>query len=185
MKEYNALLPLAEGFEEIECVTIVDVLRRAGINVDVAGLKSLDVKGSHGITLRADMLLDDVDRDKYNLIVMPGGMPGSVNLRDDERVLELVRYIYSRGGYACAICAAPVVLYKACLLDGKKFTIHPSTRDMVDNKAVELDVVVDGRIITGWSPGAAMKFALKIVEVLLGNEEVDKLLSAMLYEGYK
>ncbi|MCI0634823.1 MAG: DJ-1/PfpI family protein, partial [Actinobacteria bacterium] len=119
------LVPLAEGFEEIEAVVIIDVLRRAGVEVCVAGLAPGPVTGAHGITLATDRALSDVDAAALAMIVLPGGMPGTTNLRKDARILDLVRALESSGRRVAAICAAPTVLAAAGVLAGRSATSHP------------------------------------------------------------
>src|SRR5512139_440095 len=116
----KAIVPLAEGFEEIEAVTIIDVLRRAGVKVTVAGVTGVDVTGAHGIPMRADKRLADAAKDTYDAVVLPGGMPGATHLRDDAGVQALVRAQHEAGRKVAAICAAPIALSKAGVLRGKK-----------------------------------------------------------------
>ena len=172
--EATILVPLAEGFEEIEAVTIIDVLRRADLEVVVAGLPGGPVTGSHGITIRPDVFIEDVDPEHYGMIVLPGGMPGASNLRDDERVQNLVAGIRDRSGITAAICAAPKVLLNAGLLDGHKATAYPGVIDgqmTVGAKLLSDAVVTDGRVVTSRGPGTAMDFALTLIEQLLGPEQ--------------
>jgi len=161
----KAIVPLANGFEEIEAVTIIDVLRRAGVDVTVAGVSELDVVGAHGIRIQADLHLADAARDTYDAVVLPGGLPGATNLRDDPRVLAAVREVVDQGGTAAAICAAPIVLEAAGLLRGRRVTCYPgfgvdlrSAADVVEDRVVE-----DGQIVTSRGPGTAMDFALALV----------------------
>ena len=121
----------------------------------------------------ADTLIDKVSPDNFDVIVLPGGYPGFVNLGKDERVLWLVREMHGKNKYVAAICGAPSVLTKAGLLEGKKATIHPGVKDMLTGaKHVDERVVVDGRIITSQGPGTAMEFSMKLVEVLVGKRKV-------------
>jgi 4-methyl-5(b-hydroxyethyl)-thiazole monophosphate biosynthesis len=165
------LVPLAAGFEEIEAVTIVDLLRRAGIEVRTAALGPLDVTGSHGITVRADVALDDVDDDAFDMIVLPGGMPGAEHLRRDARVIGLLQRLAAEGRYTAAICAAPSVLAHAGLLDGRAATSFPGF--LAPSSAAGLTlredaVVVDGTVVTSRGPGTAIDFALELIELLEG-----------------
>lgn len=178
----KALVPLAEGFEEIEAVTIVDILRRAGVDVITAGLSSGIVTGSHGIKIAADVLLSEVKAKSFDLIALPGGLPGTINLRECHRIIELVKEMYVAGKIVAALCAAPTVLYEAGILKGKKFTVHPSQADNIPFNASSLQVVVDGQIITGQAAGAAMKFAFKIVEKLYGPGKVNEINNSVLAE---
>jgi 4-methyl-5(b-hydroxyethyl)-thiazole monophosphate biosynthesis len=169
----RVLVPLVDGFEEIEFSTIVDILRRAGLEVITAGPREGTIDGAHGVKVIADTLIDKVSPDNFDVIVLPGGYPGFVNLGKDERVLWLVREMHGKNKYVAAICGAPSVLTKAGLLEGKKATIHPGVKDMLTGaKHVDERVVVDGRIITSQGPGTAMEFSMKLVEVLVGKRKV-------------
>jgi 4-methyl-5(b-hydroxyethyl)-thiazole monophosphate biosynthesis len=169
----TVLVPLADGFEEIEAVTVVDVLRRGGAEVTVAGLEPGPVHGSHGIQLVPDESLDDVLKRDYDMIVLPGGIPGADNLEADERIAALLSRMAEDGRFTSAICAAPKVLAAAGLLEGRRATSFPGFLEPWREKGVELaaDAVVrDGRIITSRSAGTAMDFALELVAALLGEE---------------
>jgi len=168
----RVLVPLADGFEEIEAITVVDLLRRAGIEVCTAGLTSRMVTGSHAIRIEADTTLDGVGDSAFDMIVLPGGMPGARNLRDDERVLELVRAQVRRGQFTAAICAAPSVLAAAGVLDGRTATSFPGFLDPGTTPGLTLShapVVVDGRIVTSRSAGTALDFSLALIELLAGR----------------
>jgi 4-methyl-5(b-hydroxyethyl)-thiazole monophosphate biosynthesis len=172
----RVLLPLAEGFEEIEAVTVVDLLRRAGIEVRTASLAGTRVTGSHGITVEADIPLDAVDATEYDMIVLPGGMPGAEHLKNDARVVALLRRFASEGRYTAAICAAPGVLAHAGLLDGRQATSFPGF--LRDDSAPGLKlsaapVVVDGKVVTSRGPGTAIEFSLALIELLLGTQAAD------------
>lgn len=174
---YSVLVPLAQGCEEIEAVTVIDVLRRAGIHVISAGLDDQPVKASRGTTLLPDTTLEDALTHEYDMVVLPGGLVGTDNLAKDERILELVRKMYAGGKYVCAICAAPIVLAKAGLLSGHRITSYPRALEMLyleDVKNTGGKVEVDGKLITGRGPGTAIEFALQLVEALLGVEARDK-----------
>jgi 4-methyl-5(b-hydroxyethyl)-thiazole monophosphate biosynthesis len=176
----RVLVPLAEGFEEIEAVTIIDVLRRAGLRVDVASLGALRVAGSHGITLEADIAIDDAKADEYDLIALPGGMPGTLHLREDPRVIRLVREMEAGGKGVAAVCAAPSVLAEAGLLRDRRATVHPAAASFLSDARVEdVRVVRDGRIVTGKAAGTAMEFAFALVEWLLGSEAVEEVNRSM------
>ena len=175
------LVPLAPGFEEIEAVTIIDVLRRAGLAVQVAGLRPGSVEGSHGIAVSTDCELSAVDPASLAMIVLPGGQPGSENLRKDGRVLALVRELASSGRGVAAICAAPTVLATAGVLDGKAATSHPSVRDRLAGARVEPNrrVVRAGRVLTSQGAGTAIEFALEIVAELCGEAKARELGAGM------
>ncbi len=178
------LVPLASGFEEIEAVTIIDVLRRAGLDVTVAGLAPGPVEGSHGISCAIDRELSEVDPARVRMIVLPGGMPGSTNLMEDERVVRLARELASSGRKTAAICAAPMVLAHAGLLENKRATSHPSVRNRLGGaKFVEDRVVREGNLLTSQGPGTALEFALAIVEDLCGAAKAQELARAMIVAG--
>jgi 4-methyl-5(b-hydroxyethyl)-thiazole monophosphate biosynthesis len=176
------LVPLAEGFEEIEAVTIVDVLRRAGLDVTVAGLKPGVVTGSHGIPITPDAHLGALDTARFTTIVLPGGQPGTRHLMSDERVLDLVRRLHASGKRTAAICAAPAVLHAAGILRGVKVTSHPSVRkDLID--AVVTDsprVVRSGSVMTSQGAGTALEFSLALVADLSGEAKASELARAMM-----
>ncbi len=166
------LVPLAIGFEEIEAMTVVDILRRAGIDVVMAGQKGGLVEGAHKIVVKPDTSLDEIDFRSFDGIILPGGAPGFINLGNDERILKMVRDMDKAGKYVAAICAAPSVLVKAGVLQGRKATVNPAGKAEVAACANYCGdrVVVDGNLITSQSPGTAMEFALKLVEVMAGEE---------------
>jgi len=176
------LVPLAEGFEEIEAVTIVDVLRRAGLDVTVAGIRPGSVTGSHGIAVTPDAHLGDLDLSLFTMIVLPGGMPGSRNLVQDERVLSLVRRLHGLGKRTAAICAAPIVLHAAGVLEGVPITAHPSVRGQLAGADLRTEprVVRSGPVTTSQGAGTAMEFALALVADLCGDEKAAELGRAMI-----
>jgi protein deglycase len=180
----RVLVPIAPGFEEIEAVTVIDILRRAGVEVTVAGTVSGEIAGRSRIKLMPDVLLEAAAAREFDMIVLPGGSEGAENLKKDPRVKQILRDTAARGHYLTAICAAPTVLSAAGLLDGKKVTSHPSVKgDLSETKYSDDRVVTDGRIITSRSPGTAMEFAMKLVEVLENRskmEEVNKSVLARL-----
>ena len=166
----KVVVPLAEGFEEIEFSTIVDILRRAGIDVAVAGLKEGIINGAHGIMIMPDTLIDKVSADNFDVIILVGGNPGFVNLGWSEKVLKLVKEMFDRDKYVTAICGAPSVLAKAGVIQGKKATVFPGMEDTLTGAQYRDErVVVDGKVITSQGPGTAMEFAVKLVEVLAGK----------------
>ena len=173
----RVLIPLAEGFEEIEFTTIVDILRRAGLDVVTAGLKPGLVEGRSKVKVMPDAALDDVRLANFDAIVLPGGSPGFVNLGNDERVIKAVQEMDKAGKYVAAICGAPSVLIKAGVLEGRRATVHPAGVDELASCAQYVDerVVVDGKMVTSKAAGTAMEFALKLVEVLAGEDKVKKI----------
>ena len=175
------LVPLAEGFEEIEFSTFVDILRRAGMTVTVAGLKECAISRAHSVSLTPDTLIDKVSADDFDVIVLPGGNPGYVNLEKSEKVLQLVREMHDRNKYVTAICAAPSVLAKAGVIQGKRATIFPGMEDALTGAQYSKGrVVIDGRIITSQGPGTAMEFAIKLVEVLAGRNKAEEVAMGVL-----
>jgi 4-methyl-5(b-hydroxyethyl)-thiazole monophosphate biosynthesis len=169
----KVLVPLADGFEEIEAVTIVDLLRRAGVEVRTASLAGREVTGSHGITVMADSGLDEVEAGDYDMIVLPGGMPGTTHLKSDSRVVRLLRQFAESGRYTAAICAAPSVLAHAGLLEGRKATSFPGFLTAGSAPGIRLSedaVVVDGKVATSRGPGTALPFSLALIELLEGPE---------------
>lgn len=172
----RVLVPLADGFEEIEAVTVIDILRRGGIDVITAGLEAGPVRGSHGLSLVPDATLDDALAADYEMVVLPGGLPGADNLESDERVTGLLRRLADSGRFTAAICAAPKVLAAAGLLDGRKATSFPGFLDPGSIPGLvlsEAPVVEDGKVITSRGPGTAMDFALALVERLRGRDVRD------------
>ena len=177
---------LAQGFEEIEAVTIVDVLRRAEIDVTTlsvegTGSGSLDVKGSHGIAVRADRTLTSGATDSWDMVVLPGGMPGSANLASNTLVQSLIKKQHSSGKRLGAICAAPMALGAAGVLQGRKATVYPGLEKELKGATCLTDrVVKDGNIMTSRGPGTAFAFALEIVSELRSKDVAEKLRSQML-----
>lgn len=169
---------LAEGFEEIEAVTIIDVLRRGEVAVTTASLAGKHVKGSHDIVVEADTLYDHVSVDDFDALVLPGG-PGAKTLREDARAQATIRQAAEKGKLVAAVCAAPTALDAAGVLSGKRATAYPG-HELPSAQQVEARVVEDGNIVTGRGPGTSMEFALKVVERLSGaavaKEVAEKLL---------
>lgn len=168
---------LAEGFEEIEALTVADVLRRAGAEVKLVSVwGSPEVTGAHGITVTADISFDEADYELCEMIVLPGGMPGTTNLMKHEGLMQEIRRADERGRWVCAICAAPMVLAAAGLLEGRNATIYPGMEEYIAGAAAtEGKVVRDGNVITSQAPGTAMKFAIALAEALFGKEEAERI----------
>lgn len=172
----------ADGFEEIEAVTPVDVLRRAGADMQMLSITDiLGVTGAHGIKILADGILtgdEDVDA-----VVLPGGLPGAINLSENEKVLKLVRAQYEKAGVVAAICAAPIVLDRAGVLVGRNFTCYPGFEENFETGTrMNQEVVVDDHVVTGMGPALAMDFSLQLVEQLLGKEKRDEVAKGLLVE---
>lgn len=172
----RVLVPLAEGFEEIEAICVIDILRRADIEVVTAGLKEGLAEGSHRVMVLPDTVLEKVDFRDFDGLVLPGGAPGFVNLGNDQRILDMAREMDRAGKCVAAICAAPSVLIKAGVLQGRRATVSPSGKAQVQACADfrEDRVVVDKNLVTSRAPGTALEFALKLVEVLAGREKMEQ-----------
>ena len=178
----TAVVVLADGFEEIEAITQIDVLRRAGVDVTVAGVKPGAATGAHGVEVQTDRPLADVDFDP-DLVVLPGGMPGSERLGESQEVVDLLKKQNGAGRMIGAICAAPAYAPVAAgILEGKKATCYPSfeTRFTPGTTAVEDRVVADGNVVTSRGPGTALEFALALVDQLVGKDKGDELRKGML-----
>lgn len=166
----TALILFADGSEELEAVTIINILRRGGIEVTVAGLHEGPHRGSRGTVLLPDTTLDKALTHQYDIVVLPGGQPGTSHLKADARVLKLVRQMHEAGKQVAAICAAPSVLAEAGLLDGKRATSFPTCLDEYPKVQLQSTAVVeDGNIVTSRGPGTAMDFALVLLERLTGH----------------
>ncbi len=177
----RVMMPLADGFEEIEAVTIIDILRRAGIEIVVAGVKEGDLRGSRRVRLIPDVNLNEIKEDDYDAVVLPGGQPGVDNLRKQPRILEMLKAADRKKKIIGAICAAPLVLRDAGLISGIRLTSYPGVeRDLTGCSYCEDRVVVDGNIVTSRGPGTAMEFALKLVELLVNKAKADELSSIVL-----
>ena len=166
----RVLVPLAEGFEELEAVTIIDILRRAGVDVVVASLGESPVAGAHGIRIAADTPLGALAEQEFDMVAMPGGMPGAEHLKKDVRIAELIKRLRGQGKPVAAICAAPMVLAAAGVLEGRRATSYPGfLKDAKGTTVVNEAVVSDGGIITSRGPGTALDFALALVAELAGD----------------
>jgi 4-methyl-5(b-hydroxyethyl)-thiazole monophosphate biosynthesis len=162
-------------------VTIIDVLRRAGVTVDVAGTAPGPITGSHGITVTPDQVLAGIDPSAYDLVALPGGMPGTTNLSAHAEVLRVVRAMAEAGRYTAAICAAPIVLQAVGLTAGRSVTSHPSVAaELADAAYREEPVVQDGPVITSRGAGTAMEFALALVETLVDQPTAERLRTQMI-----
>jgi len=170
----RVLVPLAAGFEEIEALTVVDILRRAGVVVITAGLAPGLVTGRSGIAVKPDLGLDDALKGSaFDLVALPGGMPASATLRDDPRIISALQRTHESGGWVAAICAAPIALQRAGLLDGREATCHPGMAAELPEAAHNAKrVVASDRVLTSRAPGTAMEFAFAIVRILCGDAMV-------------
>ncbi len=190
MSEKRAAVLLADGFEEGESLFVIDILRRASIGCDSVSIDQEMVRGGHDIYVKADRIISKEIYDDYDMVVIPGGMPGAANLRDCEAVIEWVRKFNEEKKYVAAICAGPMVLKQAGISAGRTLTSYPADkyRDMFadaqyidDNAKMEQMVVTDGNLITSRGPATTFPFAYKLVEVLGGN--ADALKNGMLYNA--
>jgi 4-methyl-5(b-hydroxyethyl)-thiazole monophosphate biosynthesis len=172
---------LAEGFEEIEAVTFIDILRRAHIQVTVLGLKSFEIKGAHDIRIRADHLLADF-KESYDGIILAGGQPGTTNLMKSENVLRIIRTAHEKGLLIGAICAAPSILAEAGILDGYNATCYPGVEERLGKAVfIEEPVVKDRTIITSRGVGTAIDFAIELVRYFNNDESAEKISKAVLF----
>lgn len=177
----KVVIILADGFEELEAVTVIDVLRRAGIEIVSAGLHEGPVSSARQIKIIPDTVIDTISSDDFDMLVLPGGMPGSANLNADSRVKDLIRDFNAKGKMMGAICAAPYVLADAGILNGKRATSYPSFKDKLGSAIYEEKTVVeDDNILTSRGPGTALSFALAIAEKLTGKEKAQQIKEAML-----
>lgn len=177
----SVLIPLAQGCEELEAVTLIDLLRRAGIETVTAGLEPGPVTCSRRTVIVPDTTLDEAMKRDFDMLVLPGGQPGATHLEQDPRVIELLKTMAAAGKYTAAICAAPKVLAVAGLLQGRQATSYPGALDTAGPGIDYLNrtVVQDGRILTSRGPGTAMDFALALIQVLAGREARDRVEAAL------
>ncbi len=178
----RVLVPLAQGCEELEAVTIIDLLRRADIEVVTAGLDAQPVTASGGVVLIPDVELDKVLDDDFDMMVLPGGLPGADNLDNDPRIHQMLKQMQEKGKYTAAICAAPKVLANAGLLADRQAVSYPGildTMDLPSTRVLQQAVVSDDKVITSRGPGTAMDFALALIEHLLGSESRESVETAL------
>ena len=174
---------LATGFEEVEALAPIDIFRRGGVDaktVSITGNKQ--VTGAHGVTVTADLTLEEADCSDADLLMLPGGMPGSTNLNDCEPLKALLARQAAAGKRVAAICAAPLVLGGMGLLKGKRATCYPGCEAQMGSAVIcEENAVIDGRVITGRAPGAAFDFGLALVKVLRGEEAAKQVAAGAVY----
>jgi 4-methyl-5(b-hydroxyethyl)-thiazole monophosphate biosynthesis len=178
----KVLVPIADGSEEIEAVSIIDVLRRAGADVTVASVMAeLTVTASRGVKIVADKGIAECESGDFDLIVLPGGMPGAEHLRDSETLVRMLKQQTEKGRLRGAICAAPAVVFEHHgLLEGVRATAHPGFIDKLDETRALMDrVVVDGAVVTSRGPGTAIEFALKLVAILYDEGKAEEIAGAM------
>ncbi|MDH5560044.1 MAG: DJ-1/PfpI family protein [Deltaproteobacteria bacterium] len=178
----KVLIPVADGVEEIEAVTQIDILRRAGAEVTVASVNRLNIIASRGVKLEADCLIGELKETEFDLISLPGGLKGAENLRDSAILIGILKKQQSAGRLYGAICASPAVVFEPHgLLGDKKATCYPDFSDKLKNKS-DARVVFDQGCVTGKGPGAALEYSLKLVELLFGEARVQELKEAMVIE---
>ncbi len=175
----KVLVPLVDGFEDIEAVTIIDVLRRAGIEVETAGIKGSMVTSRMGVRVHAESRIIDMETLKHDGIVIPGGEEAVENLKKSERMKTIIRLLADNGKMIAAICAAPLLLAKLGILDDKKATVYPGLEKHLDRPRDD-KVVIDGNIITSQGPGTAIDFSLSIVQYLVGKATATKIRKELL-----
>jgi 4-methyl-5(b-hydroxyethyl)-thiazole monophosphate biosynthesis len=179
----HVIVPLADGFEEIEAVAIIDILRRAGVAVTVAGVGGRQVTGSHDIRVECDRRVEQCRAAQADAVVLPGGLPGTTNLGASEAVRSLVSSVHAAGGLVAAICAAPTLLNAAGMLDGKSATGHPAHADEMDRCRYSTErVVTDGNVVTSRGAGTAVEFAAELVRLLVGAETADDIMRRIVHE---
>ncbi|MBR6578065.1 MAG: DJ-1/PfpI family protein [Clostridia bacterium] len=171
---------LANGFEEIEALMPLDLMRRAGLEVTTVGIGGKDITGSHGITVKADIIDSDLADNAPECVILPGGMPGTKNLDASPVVHKALDDALENNSLICAICAAPMILGKRGILRGKKATCFPGFEEYLEGATVGGRAVRDGQVITGIGMGAALEFGIEIVAALKGREEAEKLAAAVL-----
>jgi len=176
----KVLIPLAEGFEEIEALTVADVLRRAELEVVLVGLPGSIVKGRSNIKVISDKKIEDINSKDFDAIVLPGGSPGYINLGRSQKVLDMLVDFNDREKLIAAICASPCILSKLGILENRKATIYPGMeREIPKPRAGK--VIVDGHVITSEGPGTAIDFALEIVKNLLGKDKANEVRKELVY----
>jgi 4-methyl-5(b-hydroxyethyl)-thiazole monophosphate biosynthesis len=184
MRYFMVYVFIAHGFEEIEALTVVNVLRRANVETITAGVGSKTITGSHGITVHCDIAEREINMRAADMIVLPGGMPGTTNLAKSVVVQKCIDYALAKDKWIAAICAAPSILGSRNLLGGKSVTCYPTFHDQLgEARYTAASVEVDGKIVTANGPGSSMKFALTLVEVLVSREHAEELAKAMQCAG--
>jgi 4-methyl-5(b-hydroxyethyl)-thiazole monophosphate biosynthesis len=174
------IILLANGFEEIEALTPLDMLRRAGLDVKTVGINGMTVTGSHGIKVVCDASPDDIDLFDVTMAIFPGGMPGSLNLDASPYTNEVIAAVTSNGGHLAAICAAPLVFGRRGILNGKKATCYPGfENELIGAEITDIGVVTDKNITTARGMGVALDFAEELIKICLGKEKADEISKAI------
>ncbi len=176
-------LLLADGFEEVEAVAVVDILRRAGVDLVLVGLSKEPVSSARNVRIIPDVSIEEIRPEELDMVVLPGGLGGVEKLRSDRRVYELLKALREKGRYISAICAAPTALASFGLLEGKRSTVYPELKEQIKPALfVNEKVVEDSRIITSQGPGTAFAFGLRLVERLLGKDKAKEVAKKMLID---
>lgn len=175
---------LAEGFEEIEAITPIDLLRRAGVEVTSVGVTGKEVTGAHSITVEADITIDDFEvGDDIEMIILPGGNPGYKNLESNNKVKQAIDYCFYNKRYVGAICAAPSILGRFGLLNGLRATVYPGMEDeLIGAKYEKQEVVKDGYVITSRGAGTAIPFSAELITVMVNKEKAKEILDSIVYD---
>ena len=174
---------LGTGFEETEAIAPLDLLRRAGVEVLTVGVNGKTVTGGHGIGIQADIELSQMDLTELEMIILPGGLGGVASILGCEKVMQALPVVYEKGNYVAAICAAPTILAKLGITDGKWATCYPGMEDqMGDAKMSQLVAIRDGNVITGRSAGTAFDFALELIAALCGGEKAKEIAHQIVFE---
>ena len=174
---------LGKGFEETEAIAPCDILRRGGVEVKFAGIGGLEITGGNGITVKADCTVEEMDLEAMELIMLPGGLGGVNSILGSETAMNAVKYAYEQGKFVTAICAAPTVLAKLGITDGRKATVYPGMEGQMGSACmVDANAVRDGKVLTGRAPGAAYDFAYLLLETLQGTETAQRIRTGMVYK---
>jgi protein deglycase len=180
----RALIPLAEGVEEMEAVILIDILRRASWEVTTAGLKAGPVKASRGVVIIPDAEWPFIDPALFDIIVLPGGADGTSRLAGDARIIQTVQTFFAAGKWIAAVCAAPLILHSAGILKGRRVTCHPSVRNKMAGVALtNTRVEIDDRIVTSQGAGSSIEFAITLVRIISGPEQAESIRKAILHPG--
>lgn len=175
---------LANGFEEIEAIATIDMLRRAGLNVETASISDkITVAGAHSIPVICDNLVSELNPERIIMTICPGGMPGAENLASSREVTTIIRSVVEAGGWAAAICAAPIALNAAGVLNNLKYTCYPSFEMRIGGQYTGSRVECSDKIITACGPGATYEFALAIIQKLAGDAKAEQVRKGMLIKG--
>lgn len=179
------LIPISNGFEEIEAISIIDICRRANIEVTIAALESLETTGSHGIKILATHMIKDVNQEQFDMIILPGGLPNAFTLAENTYVQNLLKQFKASDKYIAAICAAPYALHTAGVLN-KNYTCYPSFEEKIklDGYTSEQNVVIDKKVITSRGPATAMEFSLELVRILTNEETYLSVKNGLLVKNF-